>query len=150
MQRDAAQCWLACLEMMFVWKKKDETKICDLIDAKTGLDSDFLKKNGILPSECMEVAKALGLQWSGGGDIEADVLDRALKGHGPYFAGGQWSQKQAHAILLTGVNTDADKLQFINPMEPSGQPTPGTFQWFNDHRGTAWKQSGSGFLYWPS
>jgi hypothetical protein len=69
MQR-TAECWLACLEMLYDWKSKDTTTICDLIDQKTSLDSAYLKQNGILPSECLEVAKALGLRWSGGGDIE--------------------------------------------------------------------------------
>jgi hypothetical protein len=134
--------------MLFVWKGKDASTICGLIDAKTSLDSDDLKKNGILPSECYTVAKALGLRWSGGGDIEADVLEGALKSHGPYFAGGAWRMKLSHIILLTAVNKDTDKIKYINPMEPSGQETTATIQWFNDNRGTAWKQSTSGFLYW--
>ena len=147
-QRTTAECWLACLEMLFVWKGKDPTKICDLIDEKTSLDSDYLRKNGILPSECLEVAKALGLRWSGGGDIAANVLEGALKAHGPYFAGGAWRMNLSHAILLTAVNTDTDKIKYINPMEPSGQETTATMKWFNDNRGVVWKQSGSGFLYW--
>ena len=40
-QRTSAECWLACLEMLFTWKGKDETRICDVIDQKTSLDSDF-------------------------------------------------------------------------------------------------------------
>jgi hypothetical protein len=147
-QRTSAECWLACLEMLFTWKGKDETRICDVIDQKTSLDSDYLKKNGIAPSECYEVAKALGLRWSGGGDIAADVLEGALKQHGPYFAGGAWRMHKSHAILLTAVDKDQDKIKYINPMEPSGQETTATIDWFNDNRGSAWKQSASGFLYW--
>jgi hypothetical protein len=134
--------------MLFDWKGKDTSTICGLIDAKTTLDSDFLKKNGILPSECLQVAKALGLRWSGGGDIEADVLEGALKQHGPYFAGGSWRMGLSHIILIIAVDKDADKLKYINPMEPSGKPTPAPLSWFNDNRGKAWKDSGSGFLYW--
>jgi hypothetical protein len=55
---------------------------------------------------------------------------------------------KSHAILLIAVDKDQDKIKYLNPMEISGQPTTATIQWFNDNRGAAWKQSGSGFMYW--
>jgi hypothetical protein len=76
------------------------------------------------------------------------VLEDALKDHGPYFAGGQWRMNKSHAILLIAVDKDQDKIKYINPMEISGKPTTAPLSWFNDNRGAAWKQSGSGFMYW--
>jgi hypothetical protein len=148
-QPTPATCWLSCLEMLFVWKKKDPSTICDLIDQKTELFSSQLCQYGIDPSECGPVAKALGLQWTGGGDIAADVLSQALKTHGPYWIGGQWYMHRSHAIVLTGVDPDTNKIRYINPYNNlSLTDSPGTLGWLNDNRGDVWKQSESGLMYW--
>jgi hypothetical protein len=148
-QPNGSTCWLSCLEMLFEWKKKDPSTICDLIDQNTELFSSQLCKYGIAPEECKVVAKALGLQWTGGGDIGRDTLYQALKSRGPYWIGGQWYLHRSHAIVLTAADPNSDNIRYINPFNNfSLTDSPGTLGWLNDNRGEAWKQSDSGLMYW--
>lgn len=154
-QQNSSTCWLACLEMLFIWKNakgdtsKDHTKICDLIDKADDLFSSIMLEKGLDTSECKSTARALGLKWSGGGDIPGYILLDLLKAHGPIWIGGQWYMNRSHAIVITGVDPDEGKIRYINPYQNLDlSDSPGTLSWLNDNRGSAWKPCEAGLMYW--
>lgn len=153
-QAKSTTCWLACLEMMFQWKKdkgdatKDKTKICSIIDEKTEYFSDDLVKKGIAPGECAPIAKAFGMIPTGAGDYTSAILYDLFSKKGPLWVGGMWLEGMAHAIVITGVDPDSDKISIINPWKNYDlSESPRTISWLNA-RGSLWKSYEGSVMYW--
>lgn len=153
-------CWLTCLEMLFVWKKKDSSGILEAMDKSPDLFPYYMKNNGIAPWECKETAKMLGLK-AGSGDIEAEVLESCLKTHGPMWIAGDWvegsmTEKEkaankadhSHVIVVTACDAAADKIKYINPWNNHDlSESNGTVSWLTK-RADKWKNCTHSVMYW--
>lgn len=142
-------CWYTCLQMLFKWKGRDTGLILKKMDESPNLFPYYMLDNGIAPSECKETAKALGMSWAGDGEIDADVLARALRSHGPYWVAGMWQKNFSHVIVVTACNPEQGQIRYINPwMNHDLSDTWGTVSWLND-RGKVWKETDGSLIYWP-
>ncbi|MEP6922887.1 MAG: papain-like cysteine protease family protein [Pyrinomonadaceae bacterium] len=147
-QPTSACCWLTCLEMLFEWKKKDTSQILSTMDKSPNLFPYYMRDNGIAPGECKETAKALGLRWAGDGEIDAQVLENALKAHGPYWVAGMWMKNFSHVIVVTGVNVITQEIKYINPWQNFDlSESSGNMSWLNA-RGDIWKNCDGSLMYW--
>ncbi|MEZ5428647.1 MAG: papain-like cysteine protease family protein [Pyrinomonadaceae bacterium] len=155
-QARGTTCWLACLEMMFEWKKdkgdatKDKTKICDLIDQKTDYFSSIMVEKGLGTHECAPVARALGLQPTGAGDYTRDILYSLVSNKGPLFVAGIWIENCPHAVVVTACDKDSDNIKIINPWRNYDlSESPRTVNWLNA-RGDLWKKVEGSVMYWKN
>jgi len=147
-------CWLTCLEMLFQWKKdkgdssKDKSQICAKIDSNTDYWASDLTDNGIAPYECMQVARAMGMQPTGAGDYTKEILYDLVSKKGPLWVGGYWYGESAHVIVVTGVNPDNGKIKIVDPWKnwdlSEGDRDVG---WLNA-RSKVWKAYEGTVMYW--
>jgi hypothetical protein len=147
-QAKSTTCWLASLEMLFKWKSKDKTKICSLIDEKTDYWADDLIMNGLHPSECMQVARALGMQPTGAGNYTREILYDLVWRKGPLWVGGMWLENMSHAVVITGVDPDSDKISIVNPWRNYAlEEEERNIFWLNA-RGNFWKSYEGSVMHW--
>jgi ABC-type bacteriocin/lantibiotic exporter with double-glycine peptidase domain len=149
-QRLSTTCWLTCLQMMFEWKGKDASEggILQKMDTSPNLYPYDMRDAGIAPGECKETAKMLGLRWSGGGDIAADVLYDSISQHGPIWIAGSWRKGQSHVLVVSGVDKDSGQIRYVDPWENySLSDSSGTVTWLSN-RGDVWKNCDASVMYW--
>ena len=91
-QPSASTCWLACLQMLFVWKGRDPGEVMQKLNADPDIFPDYWLSNGVAPDNGRTIARCLGLGCAGDGDADAGVLARALKTYGPYWVAGEWKK----------------------------------------------------------
>jgi hypothetical protein len=153
-QAKSTTCWLASLEMMFQWKNdkgdvsKKKSQICSLIDEKTPYWADDLVMKGIHPSECSDVARALGLQPTGAGDYTPEILHDIVSKRGPVWVGGMWLEGMSHAIVVTACDPADGRIKIVNPWRNYDlTESPRTISWLNA-RGSFWKSYEGSVMYW--
>jgi hypothetical protein len=146
-QPTASTCWLACLQMLYVWKGKSPSEVLQTLNADPNIFPDYWLSNGISPDNCLTIARCLGLGCAGDGDADAEVLANALKMHGPYWVAGEWKKGYPHVKVVVGCDPNGGGMvRLINPWNPSDPVDYATIDGFNN-RGTRWKVFGS-FIYW--
>lgn len=145
-QPNASTCWLACLQMLFVWKGKDPGEVMQKLNADPNIFPDYWLSNGVAPDNCLTIARCLGLGCAGDGDADAAVLANALKMHGPYWVAGEWKKGYAHVKVVVGCDTQGNSVKLINPWNPIDPVDYATIDGFNN-RGDRWKVFGT-FMYW--
>ena len=145
-QPTVSTCWLACMQMLFVWKGKDPAEVYQKLNADPNIFPDYWLENGVSPDNCLQMGRCLGTSWAGDGDVDADVLATALKKHGPYWVAGEWKKGYAHVKVVIGCDPVGGMVKLINPWNPSDPVDFSTIAAFNN-RGDKWKVLGS-FLYW--
>ena len=144
-QPNASTCWLACLQMLYVWKGKGIGEPYAALGADADADPDYWKDNGISPDNCITIARALGLGRAGDGDADITYMAAALKSHGPYWVTGEWIKGSPHVKVIVGVNPDLNQIKLLNPWNPVDPVDFNSIEDFNK-RGTRWKVLGS-FMY---
>ena len=145
-QSDPAQCWLACLQMLYVWKGLPASEPLAKLNADPDIFPDDWLANGVSPDNCLTIAKSLKLGHAGDGDIDINYLAAALKQHGPYWAAGEYIKGRAHVKVIVGVNPEANSIKLLNPWNPIDPVDFCTQEKFNA-RGDRWKVDGS-LMYW--
>jgi hypothetical protein len=147
-QPTASICWLACLQMLYLWKGKGKSEPLDTLNADPNVWPDYWLENGIAPENCLTIARCLGLGRAGDGDADIGALANALKTHGPYWVVGEWKKNSPHVKVITGVDVAANQIKLLNPWNPIDNTDFNSIEDFNN-RGTRWKVLGS-FMYWSS
>ena len=145
-QPTISTCWLACLQMLYVWKGKEPGLVMQTLDADPTIFPDYWKDNGLAPENGRQIARSLGLGCAGDGDMDLDVLDNALRTHGPYWVMGEWKPGYAHVKVIVGCEPKLNLVKLINPWNPSDDEDFNSIEAFNK-RGERWKVFGS-FIYW--
>ncbi|PYS86912.1 MAG: hypothetical protein DMF62_14220 [Acidobacteria bacterium] len=146
-QPNRSTCWLACLQMLYVWKNKPATEPLEKLNADPDVFPDYWLQNGIAPENCLTIARTLGLGCAGDGDLDnIGILAAALKSHGPYWVTGEWKKGSPHVKVVTGVDVAANQIKLLNPWNPSDNTDFNSVEDFNK-RGDRWKVLGS-FMYW--
>lgn len=145
-QPTVSTCWLACMQMLFVWKGKDPAEVLQKLNADPNIFPDYWLENGVSPDNCLQLGRCMGTSWAGDGDADAEVLANALKVHGPYWVAGEWKKGYAHVKVVIGCDPKLGQVKMINPWNPSDPVDFATIDAFNK-RGDKWKINGS-FLYW--
>ena len=145
-QPNVSTCWLACLSMLYVWKGRSADEPLQQLNADPDIFPDYWVSNGLAPDNCLTIARSLGLGCAGDGDVDIDVLARAIKQHGPYWVCGEWKKGSPHVKVVTGCSPDLNQVRMFNPWNPSD---PVDFASIEDcnKRGDRWKVFGS-FMYW--
>jgi hypothetical protein len=147
-QPTSSTCWYVCLQMLWIWKKKDPKDILTLLNADPDLYPDYWLTNGIAPGDCRPAARALGMGCAGDGDIDAGVLARALRSHGPYWVAGMWVKGHSHVIVVTACDENSGAIRYINPWNNFDlSDSPGDIDWLNS-RGDVWKSTFGSCIYW--
>jgi len=145
-QPTASTCWLACLQMLFVWKGRSPDEPLQKLNADPNIFPDFYLKNGLAPEDCVGIARCVGLGCAGDGDADADVLARALQSHGPYWVAGEWKKGAAHVRVVIGCDPDLKMVKLLNPWNPLDDVDFASIDDFN-RRQDRWKKFGT-FMYW--
>lgn len=145
-QPNASTCWLACLQMLYVWKGKSASEPYEKLSADPDLDPDYWKGNGVSPDNCLQIARCLGLGRAGDGDADITYMAAALKSHGPYWVAGEWKKGSPHVKVIVGCDPDLGKVKLLNPWNPIDPVDFSDIADFNN-RGARWKVLGS-FMYW--
>ena len=114
-QPTSSTCWLACMQMLFVWKGKDADDVLRKLNADPDIFPDYWVQNGVSPANCLQIARSLGMGCAGDGEIDGNVLARALTAHGPYWVAGEWIKGSPHVIVITGVNPATGRVKLVNP-----------------------------------
>lgn len=145
-QPNASTCWLACLQMLYVWKGRSADEPYQTLNADPNIFPDYWVSNGLAPEDCLTIARCLGLGCAGDGDADADVLARALKSHGPYWVAGEWKKGYAHVKVVIGCDPDLKMVKMLNPWNPIDPVDFASIDDFNK-RQDRWKKFGT-FIYW--
>lgn len=145
-QPTASTCWLACLQMLFVWKGKNPDEVMQKLNADPNIFPDYWLENGLAPDNGLTIARCLGMSCAGDGDADIDVLANALKTHGPYWVAGEWKKGYAHVKVIAGCDPALNQIKLINPWNPIDPVDYSSIEAFNK-RGDRWKVFGS-FIYW--
>ena len=145
-QPNASTCWLACLQMLYVWKGKQASEPYAKLEASADVYPEPWLQIGIAPENCLTIARTLGLGCAGDGDLDISFLAAALKSHGPYWVTGEWIPKSPHVKVIVGVNPELDQIKMLNPWNPVDNTDFASAADFNK-RGSRWKVLGS-FMYW--
>jgi hypothetical protein len=145
-QPTASTCWLACLQMLYVWKGKNASEPLAALNADPNIFPDYWLGNGISPDNCLTIAKCLGLGRAGDGDADITYLAAALKQHGPYWVAGEWKKGYPHVKVVVGADPGLNQIKLINPWNPLDPTDFNSIEDFNK-RGDRWKVFGS-FMYW--
>ena len=149
-QPTSSTCWYVCLQMLYNWKGKNPAEIKQKLDADPQIFADYWFTNGVAPYNCLQIARCLGLQAAGDGDIDAGVLANALRVHGPYWCAGSWKKGTAHVIVVTGCNPESNEIRYINPwMNLDLSDSLETVDFLN-RRGDEWKSTFGSLMYWSS
>ena len=145
-QTDPAQCWLACLQMLYVWKGRSAAEPLEKLNADPNIFPDAWLSGGVSPDNCLQIGRALGLGVGGGGDVDIAYLAAALKQKGPYWVAGEFIKGRAHVKVVVGADPERNQIKFINPWNPIDPVDFCTIEKFNG-RGERWKVFGT-LLYW--
>jgi Papain-like cysteine protease AvrRpt2 len=145
-QPNASTCWLACLQMLYVWKGKKASEPLQKLSADPDIEPDYWVDNGISPDNCISIARCLGLGRAGDGDADITYLGAALKQHGPYWVTGEWIKGSPHVKVIIGCDPALNQIKLLNPWNPIDPVDFASIEAFNN-RGTRWKVLGS-FMYW--
>lgn len=153
-QKYMTTCWLAALEMLFQWKNdkgdmtKKKSQICSKIDSDTDYWADDLVNKGLHPTECYQVARALGLQPTGAGDYTPQILHDLISKKGPLWVGGMWLENKSHAVVITACDPENGAIRIVNPwLNYDLSDAPRTVSWLNA-RGNLWKSYEGSVMYW--
>ena len=65
-QPTASICWLACLQMLYLWKGRPKSEPLDKLNADPDVWPDYWLQNGIAPENCLTIARCLGFVHAGG------------------------------------------------------------------------------------
>ena len=147
-QPTSSTCWYVCLQMLFVWKGRDPNDILRLLNADPEIYPDYWMDNGVSPSNCRQIARALGMSCAGDGEVDADVLANALATHGPYWVAGEWIKGSPHVVVVTGINPASGKIRLVNPWKNWDlTETEDLLDNFNNRR-QPWISTFCSFIYW--
>ncbi|HYJ91188.1 MAG TPA: papain-like cysteine protease family protein [Pyrinomonadaceae bacterium] len=145
-QPNPSTCWLACLQMLYVWRGKTADQVLTDLNNDPDVFPDEWLSSGISPENCLTIARSLKLGCAGDGDADSDVLANALKMHGPYWVVGEWKSGSPHVKVVVGCDPAAQMVKLINPWNPIDDTDFASIDKFNN-RGARWKVFGS-FMYW--
>ncbi len=161
-QRRSSTCWYACYQMLYKWKGIGVSEVEDRIkksqtdeqkDADPPIaDFDYMCDHGIGTSDLKPVARALKLEWGGGGgkDTTISALLYALDKFGPIWIAGAW-HGHSHVILLIGAKRGkVPMVNFLNPWLQYGgkQEIQRPLSWLNKGRGT-WRNAVGSIVHGP-
>ena len=145
-QPDGNTCWLACLQMLYVWKGKSADEPLRKLKSCDEADPELWLKSGIAPDDCTVIGRCLGLGRAGDGDADIGVLAHVLKTYGPYWAVGEWKKGYSHVKVIVGADPDLKMVKMLNPWNPIDPVDFASIDDFNN-RTVRWKVFGS-CMYW--
>ena len=171
-QVNNATCWLASCRMMYQWKNPNYTPVYDEADdpelenppkdvvlrklydkAQTDATVDLWTwmLDGIGLSDAIALARAMGMQWGGGGQLEAWQFADAIKQWGPLLAIGSWNTR-SHVLVVTGAEktddfgTDTTHKLLLNNPWPNGMQKA-SVNWYNKGMGV-WENISGQNMHW--
>jgi hypothetical protein len=151
-QRTEATCWLAACQMLFRWKRKSVLEVEKLLRKSTDdrVDFDYWCESGIGTEDLVPLAKALGLNFGGGGTVSASLLAQTVEKCGPILIVGEWSSS-SHVVVLAeieeGESSDSALIRIANPWFGCDEREERNMYWLNKGMGQ-WKSVNGQYIHW--